>query len=193
MKRRQHNGVRFKLAHGPATLEVSVFTDWTARWIFKHRFLRREAGDRGAVQMVNDSTLVVDYGDEGAIAKVELSMHIILPHRLGQVRLAGVDVSPGAKTFLTFEYRLEPKARCPSAPTFVLSAITRGASHRLELDEPALLTPLHFPFPVPERIEPVCGKYRVPFLVFEPDLVFEEPGTEHVEHLEFPASIARAL
>jgi hypothetical protein len=139
---------------GDAELRTLVFEDETARWIFKHRYVKRV--DLREVQLLNDTTLTVEYTD-GEASAMNLTMHVVIPARLGQKYLFGMDISPGAKTFLEFSYELR-------SGSFQLTEITKGASTRLSLDSPGLTKGIKFPFPVPGGVEEEDGKFNVSYL-----------------------------
>lgn len=180
------NGLRWTIPWGKdAELETLIFDDFGSRWIFSHRFrLWQNPEDRSSrrLHMLNELRLVVDYAPTGKIVGVELSMHVILPERLGQKYLYGMDVSPGAKTYFTFEYEIAGDER--GAPVFRLKSITRGCRDRVDLDATALLKQVSFPFPVPDRLVAQSG-YEVPYV--------EGHGPGNVVELgsfRFPATVA---
>jgi hypothetical protein len=151
----QHE-IKLPLASG-AQLTLLYFSDREQRWIFSYHYIGEK--DPGtAPQVVNDVKLTVDYQDGQIAQQIILSMHVIIPDRLGQQFFVGVDISPGAKTYLEFLY-----AR--AGADYRLVEICKGARDRVRLDEtqPALVRPIEFPFPVLDRIPAEYGRYRVPF------------------------------
>lgn len=158
-----------------AKLTMKVFADGEGgiggRWIFYYLYRRREDRD---VLVVNETTLIVEYVACVASA-VSLAMHVIFPSRLGQQYLYGIDVSPGAKTYLEFNYVLDGER-------FRLDEIVKGASTRLRLDDAALMQSVNFPWPVPDSIllDRDFGRYRVPYMRTNGELcAFEFPRTLH--------------
>ncbi len=79
--------------------------------------------------------------------------------------LAGLDISPGAKTYLEFSYtRIDDEYR--------LIEICKGARDRVQIRHdlaPALARPIDFPFPVPDRI-PMAGCVQMPFRLNNGDI-----------------------
>jgi hypothetical protein len=182
--KRNFDGLRWSVPwERTAELETLVFDDWTSRWLFTHRFRKRQERE---VTMVNDSTLQVDYSAAGAIVAVALSMHVILPKRLGTKFYVGVDISPGAKTYFAFVYRRMDEVE-EQAPVFALSAVEIGACKRLDLDQPGLIKPsgVGFPFPVPDRVVRRHGLYRVHYI----DQIKDEQP--ELGEWQFPHTVAR--
>lgn len=149
--------LRLTLASG-ADLELLWFSQQDQTWIFSHTY--RQAGDTPrSVRLLNNSRLTVRY-ERGRPVEVTLCMHIIIPERLGQKFLAGLDISPGAKTHFTFEYAKE-------GDDFHLREIIKGCATRLSLNEgpsEQLMRRVEFPFPVPIVIKKEFGSYACPFL-----------------------------
>jgi len=147
---------------------------------FTYRYM---SVDRREVKLQNMQRLYVKYRD-GLVHSVEVTMHVIIPERPGKKAFLGVDISPGAKTFVEFRYQ-------PDGPdAFRLFEIQIGRK-LLELDKlgDALVQPLDFPFPVLERIvrkhpaheagEPNYGPFQVPFL----------HDSDEVRYFEFDGNI----
>lgn len=210
----QHE-IRIDLASG-AHLTILYFSDRELRWIFSYDYVGEKAPG-APPEIANDVRLTADYNDGLLAPQIVLSMHVVIPGRLGQQFFAGMDISPGAKTYLEFTYerrslemiafptspvrmegiaaidasaarqRLVPPSSLPSGPHVTPSALTdikisndgpvppadeyrlveicKGAreSVRLADAEPALVRPIEFPFPVPDRLPIEFGKLRVPF------------------------------
>jgi hypothetical protein len=153
--------IHLPLASG-AQLTILYFSDREQRWIFSYHYV----GERtDHFEIVNKTTLVAEYADGRLAPKLVLSMHVIVPGRLGVEFFAGMDISPGAKTYVEFTYeRIE---RIESTPgVYRLVEICKGANHRVRLDdtEPALVRPIGFPFPVYDRVPVKDGHVHLPFL-----------------------------
>lgn len=158
----QHE-ITFKLATG-ANLKLLYFSDRELRWIFSYDYVGEKAP--GATpEVVNKVQLTANYEAGILTAQLVLSMHVVIPVRLGQQFFAGVDISPGAKTYLEFHY-----TKCKNAADKIvdyrLVEICKGARECVSLDvnEPAIVRPIEFPFPVPDRIAVEFGAIHVPFL-----------------------------
>jgi hypothetical protein len=177
--------IHLDLASG-AKLTLLFFSDREQRWIFAYDYI----GDTKlgkTPDIVNNVRLTLDFED-GELAKTfVLSMHVIIPSRLGKNFFVGMDVSPGAKTYLEFVYEhyKEPYLLDTHRPRvginlgeYRLAEIRKGARDvvRLPSQDPALMKPVNFPFPVTDRITFESGKIRVPFLTNAGDInVFEVP------------------
>lgn len=151
----QHE-IRLDLASG-AKLTILYFSDRELRWLFAYNYIGKK--DPGtSPEVVNDVKLTADYADGCLEPKLVLTMHVIIPSRLGREFFAGMDISPGAKTYLEFEYALTDEA-------YRLVEICKGARERVRVDgsSPALVKPIEFPFPIPDRLPIEYGSVRVPF------------------------------
>ena len=151
----QHEIV-LSLASG-ARLALLYFSDREMRWIFSYDYVGKK--DPGATpEVVNDVRLTADYAAGILAEQIILSMHVIVPARLGQRFFAGVDISPGAKTYLEFTYE-----RVGSE--YKLVEICKGARDRVRVADvdPALMRPIEFPFPIPDRIPVEFATLHVPF------------------------------
>jgi hypothetical protein len=166
----QHK-IDLKLASG-AQLTLLYFSDRELRWIFAYDYIGEK--DPGtAPEVVNKVRLVADYDAGFLTSTLVLSMNVIIPARLGQQFFAGMDISPGAKTYLEFTYerrvgellREEGANHDRSGDEFRLIEICKGARDRVRLTglEPAIVRPIEFPFPIPDRISVDFGTLRVPF------------------------------
>jgi hypothetical protein len=177
----QHE-IDLKLASG-ARLTLLYFSDRELRWIFSYDYLGEK--DPGAApEVVNKVKLVANYEAGLLTSQIVLSMHVIIPERLGQNFFAGVDISPGAKTYLEFTYQApisDDDNRVGDA--FRLVEICKGARDRVRVCdiEPALMRPIEFPFPVPDRIPIDYGMLHVPF----------RTNQGSIAHFELPARTLR--
>ena len=111
--------IDLRLASG-ADLKILYFSDREMRWIFSYSYRgERRPGEQPDV--VNQVRLTAEY-IEGLLApSFVLSMHVVIPSRLGQSYFAGVDISPGGKTYLEFTYRLYRES--PDATAYRLAEI----------------------------------------------------------------------
>ncbi len=155
-------------------LKIHLFNRFEQRWIFTFNYLKKLEGERQP-QVVNELRLVIDY-NHGVATVCSLSMNIIIPKRLGQHFLYGMDVSPGAKTFLQFIYE---KVEAADQQYFQLVAIEKGATQKIDLKTlaPGLMKPIEFPFPILDRIMLRGNIFQVPFLGYnDQDNDFEFPN-----------------
>lgn len=135
-------------------LEVALFLE--------HTYIKHAEENPREVELRNDLKVLVRYNNENKLLEdsVSLTMHIIMPSKLGQAFLYGVDVSPGAKTFVEFIYN---KGEDDS---YRLGEVVVGTK-RIDVSRPqesALVSSINFPFPVPDRIECIDGwYYQIPF------------------------------
>jgi hypothetical protein len=148
--------ITLALASG-ATLKLLYFSDREQRWIFSYAYVGDKAPG-APPEIANDVRLTANYVNGELTDQFVLSMHVIVPSRLGQSYFAGVDISPGAKTFLEFTYERQDDA-------YRLVEICKGARVRVVLAElkQALVRAIDFPFPVADRIPVDYGVLRVPF------------------------------
>lgn len=180
--------IKLELASG-ARLTLLYFSDRELRWLFSYDYIGEK--DPGAApEVVNKVKLTADYADGLLATQIVLSMHVIIPERLGQQFFAGMDISPGAKTYLEFTYErrvVEPGREGGSSldrvdTEFRLIEICKGAKDRVRVADvaPALVRPIEFPFPVPDRIPAEYGWYRMPFRTNHGDIAnFELPTKTH--------------
>jgi len=147
------------------TLTTLVFEhEPQVTWTFQYRYRLTDPESLGQARMVNDLRFVFAYVEGVIKGDLTLSMHVVIPERLGKKYVAGCDISPGAKTFIQFHYRPEDEG-------YRLYKIEVGARKVLNLDEldPNVpVKPMDFPFPVPDRIERAfegeVGPFVLPFL-----------------------------
>ena len=177
----QHE-IDLKLASG-ARLTLLYFSDREQRWIFSYDYVGEK--DPGtAPEVVNQVKLVANYEAGLLTSQIVLSMHVVIPARLGQEFFAGVDISPGAKTYLEFTYQA-PISDLDNrvGDAFRLVEICKGARDRVHLTntEPAIVRPIEFPFPIPDRLPIEHGRVRVPFRTNQGD----------VAHFDLPAGTLR--
>lgn len=167
------------LASG-ASLKILYFSDREMRWIFAYDYRGewRRLGE--APDLVNQVRLTADYTSGLLANSLVLSMHVVVPRRLGKQFFFGVDVSPGAKTYLEFHYQHDDNTLL--APEYRLIEIRKGARERVLLggSNASLIKQIEFPFPVPDRL-PMEGLIKVPFLL--------NSGT--IGHFELPARTLR--
>lgn len=130
-------------------LRILIFSDREMRWIFHHHYASKKLPGR-APDVLCDVDLIAEYRDGRLHEPVVLTMHVVLPCRLGQKFFAGVDISPSAKTFLEFHYARQ------SSTVFHLVKICKGARERVVISDqtPALASPIDFPFPIPDVVHP---------------------------------------
>lgn len=169
-------------------------------WVFAHTF-HQENPETFETTILCEWKCVVHYTDGLLQPDVEVSMHIIIPSRLGKEFAWGIDISPGAKTFLIFKYRWHEPSR-----TFRLASFQVGAREQPLPEsfwapdgDKTLMKPIGFPFPLTdcirqEHYEPDglhhedtpqgFGDFQVPFPVLS-----EETGTMEVRQIFFPPSL----
>ena len=90
--------IRLDLASG-ARLAILYFSDRAQRWVFSYRYV----GDKkpgAAPEICNDVQLVANYADGLLAPQLVLSMHVVVPSRLGKQFYVGVDISPGGEPYL---------------------------------------------------------------------------------------------
>jgi hypothetical protein len=159
----QHE-IDLTLASG-ARLTLLYFSDREMRWIFSYDYVGEK--DPGAApEVVNKVRLTANYETGLLTSQIVLSMHVVIPARLGQQFFAGVDISPGAKTYLEFTYQA-PISDLDNrvGDAFRLVEICKGARDRVPLTDvaPAIVRPIEFPFPIPDRLPIEHDMLRVPF------------------------------
>jgi hypothetical protein len=161
-----------------AKLAILVFNEHgetEVRWLYSYRFMHKEDGELHVPKALIEYRLVVSYSNGQLRDEIELNMHVIIPERLGKKYVAGLDISPGAKTYLSFLYRRqEPKL-------FLLAAVGKGGRAPVEVpNADGLVKQTDLPFVLADRLERQ-GQYRVPF---------HSEGDE-IEHFYFPESVKR--
>lgn len=168
--------IKLLLASG-ATLTILFFSDREQRWIHAYNYIGNKTPGADP-DISNEVRLTANYESGILVSQIVLSMHVVVPARLGQRYFAGVDISPGAKTYLEFNYE-----RTVGTPdNYLLVEVCKGARDRVRLDRgPGLMQPIEFPFPVPDRIAIEFGKLRVPFLT----------NAGSINHFELPWSTVR--
>lgn len=149
-------------------LELVMFDHREHRWHWTHLYRLQPEGMGSEPDIVNRMRVSVAYIDGALRLPLKVTMEIIIPSRLGKRFFAGMDLSPGAKTYVEFHYG-DPDAE----RTLRLMRIEVGASRAVDLPrqpaeagDAALVMPLaDFPFPVLDRLPVTWGVfYRVPFL-----------------------------
>jgi len=161
--------VEWLLVNG-SRVKMLLFNRRQHRLTFSYNYRKYPKGEaRGQPHVVNEIRLVVDYLD-GLVISCALSMHVIFPARLGKVYAYGVDISPGAKTFLQFRYERQMLPDKEDKFFFQLVELEIGCGRIIDLrpkggpGSKALMRPVEFPFPVCDRIVAEFGQFRVPFL-----------------------------
>lgn len=174
MKHPLQHQITLDLASG-ARLWLLYFSDRELRWIFSYDYVSPPRSPRPP-DVLNEIRLVADYAEGLLSSSFVLSMNVVIPSRLGRDFLAGLDISPGAKTHLEFSYGR-------SSNEYKLIEICKGARERVRLDaaEPAVIRPLAFPFPVPDRIPVEFGRLKVPF----------RTNADSINHFELPERTLR--
>lgn len=164
MKDQRQHEIQLALASG-ARLTILYFSDRELRWLFAYNYIGKK--DPGTVpEVVNDVKLTAEYADGLLASALVLTMHVIIPSRLGREFFAEMDISPGAKTYFEFTYQA-PISDLDNrvGDAYRLVEICKGARDRVRLDStaPALVKPLEFPFPTPDRLPIEYGSVHVPF------------------------------
>lgn len=179
--------VAWPLANG-SQVKMLIFDRRQQRWIFEYYYREYPKGEvRGQPDLVNEVCFVVDYFD-GLVISCALTMHVIFLARLDKVYAYGVDISPGAKTYLQFHYQRQVPPDREDEFFFQLVELEIGCGKVIDLrpkagsDAQALIRPVEFPFPVCDRIATEYGQFQVPF--------FDNERTE--QHFVFPRSIVKA-
>ena len=160
-----------------ANLRLLYFSDRTLRWIFSYHYVgEKKPGETPAV--INQVQLTADYAAGLLAPAFMLSMHVIIPGRLGQRYFVGVDISPGAKTYLEFSCKCRD-----GGSEYRLVEICKGARERLLFEDhpTALIRPIEFPFPIPDRLSPKGSCLHVPFRL----------NSGEIAHFELPLSTLR--
>lgn len=176
----QHE-IDLKLDSG-AQLTLLYFSDRELRWILSYDYVgEKEPG--ADPEVVNKVRLTANYEAGHLTSQIVLSMHVVIPARLGQQFFAGVDISPGAKTYLEFTYQA-PISDLDNrvGDAFRLVEICKGAKDRVRVTDvtPALVRPIEFPFPVPDRLPIEYGALRVPFRTNKGDVAHFDLPTRTV-------------
>lgn len=158
MKDLLEHEIKLDLASG-AHLTILYFSDRELRWIFAYDYVG-EKKPGTTPDVVNQVRLTADYANGLLAPQIILSMHLVIPERRGKQFFAGMDISPGAKTYLEFSYE-----RAQTGDAYRLVEICKGARERVRLDtiDPALMRPVQFPFPVPDRVPIEYGRVSLPF------------------------------
>ena len=168
--------IKLSLASG-AQLTILFFSDRETRWIFAYDYFG-ERHLRPAPEIVNKTRLTANFAAGVLEPQLVLSMHVIVPERLGKKYFAGLDISPGAKTYLEFTYERQ-------ADEYRLVEICKGARDRVRLADldPALARRIEFPFPVADRVAVDFGTLRVPF----------RANDGNIHYFELPAKTLRQV
>lgn len=143
-----------------AKLSILYFSDRETRWLFSYHY-RGERDPGTDPEIVNDVRLTADYKDGQLIDQFVLSMHIVIPSRLGKRFFAGMDISPGAKTYFEFLYERQPRGF--QEDVYRLIEICKGANTRLRVDEAkGFIQTINSPFPILDQIA-ITNMIYVPF------------------------------
>jgi len=156
-------------------LETTVLTDHQrVTNVYSHHFVAYPEGDlrQRKPEIVNKWKLWAEYR-AGDLAALSLRMDITLPERLGRKFAFGMDISPGAKTYLQFIYQPHDDGSWRLTTIEKGSSVVLDVSHLTDDQPEGAVTPpaIDFPFPVPDRLEQRCrrkdgtpsGGFLVPF------------------------------
>ena len=182
------------------TLKMLLHPWGEHRWFFEHRYILEDPEDpHGRVRALCEWKAHVDYKWGELQPQLVVSMYIAIPERLGKRFAYGVDISPGAKTYLEFQYK-QDGASCES---FWLDTVRKGVDAPVPMKdmirprEPGqLIQPVQLPWPlvISDRIEMPWkdpesderfGDYRIPFPVRTED------HTDKVCWVPFPPALAQ--
>ena len=135
-----------------------LFYDDEHKWIFNHRMILKEEGDRfRKPALVCDTRLYVGY-IEGVSQDCDLSFSVERPDKRGKISFAGMNISPGAHLELEIKYEKQEGS-------YRAVEVTRGANDVLKVDGLAgLVSPNNLPIPLLGTIEKEDGIYKIHFL-----------------------------
>lgn len=185
--------VKLDLANG-ARLKLLVFPPNQVQWILEHTYESpRPPRQWGALsrgdgwdQIICETKLRADYQDGYLGPTLQLSMNVVLPARLGRQSFLGVDISPNAKTYIEFDYALQPE-RPMHRTEYHLKQLRVGSQPPIEVVDisRAFSASNDYPFPV-SGILPVLngGVVMVPFSA-------NDKGTHVIRTFELPVRIKR--
>ncbi len=146
-----------------AKMTMLLFNEKEHRWLFEHRYIK--SIQRRDPEVVNKYRLSVDYTN-GKAGDLSLLMDIVFPNRRGKTFLFGVDVSDNSRLTVDFSY-----SPVPTSDGFIykLKGFEIGCGKYVDLEnlEAGLVRQIDFPFTVLDRIEPIGGVFKVPFLFSE--------------------------
>lgn len=101
----------------------------------------------------------------GILKEFKIFVHVTIPERLGKVYAWGVDISPGAKTFVEFNYKIVVDEEC-RINLLKLEFVQVGSQPKIYLDDlEGIMQPVNFPYPIENDLKVEFGKVNVPFLV----------------------------
>jgi len=160
-----------------ASLKLLYFSDREMRWIFSYDYVGEKLPGQ-APDVLNKVRLTADYAEGVLTDSFVLSMHVVIPSRLGQQFFVGMDISPGAKTYLEFHYKLSQRDQAILSPEYRLIAIQKGAREQILLGDhrASLVKQIEFPFPIPDRVE-AGNCVRVPFRLNNEEIAYFELPT----------------
>lgn len=151
-------------------MRTRIWTDQGGAARLSHSYLYRLEEEAPDPIVVNSYKILSNYS-VGALQDIQVRMHVVIPSRLGKQYLAGMDISPGAKTLVCFYYRPDEHTEKFDQP-FKLWKIQVGARD-YELPKPedaddqkdALMPVIDFDFPFPvqtqiSRLHDQCGFYN---------------------------------
>jgi len=158
-----------------ASLTQLLFDHSEHRWIFEYTYDERKGRK---LLFRNDYKLYVDY-QEGLINRVNLTMNMVYPEKLGKQFLFGVDISQGSKLFIEFEYEMLTNEE---ELLFQLNSMQIGATQYIDFkQDPGLFTPIDYPFPVNDKVNNEFGEFKVPF----------KNSNGFIDNFRFPKSIIK--
>jgi len=170
------------------------------RWFYRTTYWKMPVGEpHGTPEVVCKWQCMVDYRQGVLQPDLEISMHVLLPEKLGRVFAYGMDISPGAKAHLCFKYQLES-----DGDSFHLMEVEKNGTKVFDCGyfwEPqsgsSIRSSIETPFPIVvtdcitrEELGDVDspshwkGAFEVPY-------PFEKDGVEAIGSLRFPTTLRR--
>jgi len=150
--------IELKLADN-VLLKMHLFDNREHRWIFSHRFVKREQDKAlGNPLLVSNTKLVVNYW--GGVSKdCSLQVHFVRPDKRGKTFVFGVDISEGSQKFIEFLYE-------KSDQIYRMKEVVVGAKKRIDVGalEEGLVPSRDLPFPLLDEVAQEYGGYKFPFL-----------------------------
>lgn len=153
----------FEFEHG-LRLNMRMFDHHEHQWIWTHRYVQRPDGRRTQPEVVNDMRILAVYIDGALKLPLKVSMEIVFPKLRGKQFLAGVDISPGSKTYIEFHYGDPDDEQALRLMRIEVGAFRFVDIPRVPVSDNALVLGIDFPFPVLDRLPLTYGLYRVPFM-----------------------------
>lgn len=163
-----------------AELRIFILESGEIKLIFKYKYRQREDSPRAKPTLINETMLEVNYLN-GWLTDCLLSMDIIVPALLGKRFFVGMDISPGAKTYIEYTYKF-------AAGILRVTTVQVGAQQKIVLKEPdedeVLQQLTQPPFPLFNWIHlSKNGTLKIPFL--------HDSG--EIRFFEFKSNISRHL